>query len=78
MNAELSTNTESIIREGWNVLVSQLGIQKASQFVIQIERGRGDTVTEIAKYWGDAEIGDIHNRVVQWKKKESPVRATCL
>lgn len=68
--AELSTNhTESVLHEGWNVLVNQLGLQKAIQFVIQLERGRGDSVKEIAEYWGDASIEEIHQRVVEWKSK---------
>ena len=68
---ELSVHhTDSIIREGWNVLVNQLGLQKAIQFVIQLERGRGDSVKEIAEYWGDASIEEIYQRVVEWKSKK--------
>ena len=62
-------NTESILREGWTVLVNQLGLQKAIQFVIQLERGKGDSVKEIAAYWGDASIEEIYQRVVEWKSK---------
>ena len=69
---ELSVNnTESILREGWNVLVNQLGLQKAIQFVIQLERGKGDSVKEIAEYWGDANIEEIQRRVVEWKSKRA-------
>jgi len=63
------TETGTIVREGWNVLVEQLGIQKATQFVVLIERGKGDSVQEIADYWGDAGIDEIHNRVTAWKAK---------
>jgi hypothetical protein len=58
---------DSIIREGWKILVERLGIQKATQFVILLERGKGDTVKEIAEYWGNASIDEIHNQVVAWK-----------
>jgi len=61
------TEADSIIREGWKILVERLGIQKATQFVILLERGKGDTVKEIAEYWGNASIDEIHNQVVAWK-----------
>ena len=63
------TEAPSIIREGWQLLVKQLGIQKATQFVILLERGKGDTVQEIAEYWADASIDEIHNQVMAWKAK---------
>ncbi len=58
------TEADSIIREGWEILVERLGILKATQFVILLERGKGDTVKEIAEYWGNASIDEIHNQVV--------------
>jgi hypothetical protein len=59
----------SILREGWEILVEQLGILKATQFVMLLGRGKGDTVQEITEYWGDASIEEIHNQVVAWKAK---------
>ncbi|MEK6303153.1 MAG: hypothetical protein AABO41_20770 [Acidobacteriota bacterium] len=56
-----------LVEEGWKVLVEQLGIQKATQFVILLERGKGDSVQEINDYWGDTSIGEIHNQVTEWK-----------
>jgi len=61
------TEADSIVREGWKVLVERLGIQKATQFVILLERGKGDTIKEIAEYWGNASINEIHDQVVTWK-----------
>ena len=58
-----------VVQEGWKILVEQLGLQKATQFVILIERGRGDSVKEISDYWGDSTIDEIHNRVTDWKTK---------
>ena len=51
MNTKPVINIESLslIREGWRLLVEQLGVQKATKFVILLERGKGDTVNEIAK-----------------------------
>ena len=63
------TEKVSLIREGWEILVEQLGILKATQFVILLERGKGDTVEEIVEYWGNASIDEIHNQVVAWKAK---------
>ncbi|MCI0699225.1 hypothetical protein L0337_45390 [candidate division KSB1 bacterium] len=64
-------NRDSIIREGWDILVKNLGLQKATEFVVLLERGKGDSVKEIADYWGDATIEEIHNRVLEWKAKQS-------
>lgn len=64
------TDTESIIREGWDALVDKLGIEKASQFVLLLERGKGDSVKEIAEYWGNTTIEEIHNRVMEWKAQK--------
>ncbi|MDZ7362882.1 MAG: hypothetical protein ONB46_19495 [candidate division KSB1 bacterium] len=69
------TNTrvdvEAVVREGWELLVKNLGLIKATQFVILLERGKGDSVKEIADYWGDATVEKIHNRVMKWKAKQS-------
>ena len=67
--AALYADAESIIREGWDILVDKLGIQNATQFIVLLERGKGDSVKEIAEYWGDANIEEIHNRVLEWKAK---------
>ena len=57
----------SLLREGWSLLVDRLGIQKATQFVILLERGKGDTVEEIIRYWGEKDIDDIHADVMSLK-----------
>jgi hypothetical protein len=66
----MTTTTQidpQVVEEGWRVLVEQLGIQKATQFVILLERGKGDSVQEINDYWGDTSIDEIHNQVTAWK-----------
>ncbi len=66
----MSTTTQidsHVVEEGWRVLVEQLGIQKATQFVMLLERGKGDSVQEINDYWGDASIDEIHYQVTAWK-----------
>jgi hypothetical protein len=64
---------QAIIQEGWKTLVKQLGIQKATQFVLLLERGKGDSVQEIIDYWGDSSIDEIHNQVMAWKTKQQSV-----
>ena len=59
-------NPDLLVREGWDVLVEQLGLQKATQFVLLLERGKGDSIEEIAEYWGNASIDDVHDRVTAW------------
>ena len=57
----------SLLREGWNVLIEQLGVHKATQFAMLLERGYGDSVQEIAEYWGETSIDDIHAQILAWK-----------
>jgi hypothetical protein len=57
----------SLLREGWGLLVKQMGVQKATRFVVLLERGQGDSVEEISRYWRDMSIEEIHNQVVNWK-----------
>lgn len=65
----LTTDT-NIVQEGWAILVAQMGLQKATEFVILLERGKGDSVKEIADYWGNAAIDDIEERITEWKSKK--------
>jgi hypothetical protein len=60
----------SVVQEGWEILVEKLGLEKATQFVILLERGKGDSVQEINDYWGDASIDEIHNKVMAWKSRQ--------
>jgi hypothetical protein len=60
----------SLLQEGWIVLVKQLGIQKATRFVLLLERGQGDSVEDIAQYWGDKSIDEIHHQVKMWKTQQ--------
>jgi hypothetical protein len=60
----------NVVQEGWTILVEKLGIQKATQFVVLLERGKGDSIKEINDYWGDASIDEIHSRVIDWKNKQ--------
>ena len=71
----MSTTTPinpSVVEEGWQVRVERLGIQKATQFVILLERGKGDSIREINDYWGDAGIDEIHDKVIEWKTSQHP------
>ncbi len=66
-----TTEAATLLREGWSLLVNQFGIQKATEFVLLFERGKGDTVEEITQYWGNATIDDIHNNVRSWKQQQT-------
>ena len=66
-----TTTIESdIVQEGWKALVAKLGLQKATQFVVLLERGKGDSVNEINDYWGDASVDEIYNQVASWKASQ--------
>ncbi len=65
----LPNETADLMQKGWKVLVEHLGLPQALQFVVLLERGKGDSVAEIKEYWGDAGIDDIHTRIMQWKQQ---------
>lgn len=71
MSAAVQTyvDTNEIVREGWEILVKNLGLLKATQFVVLLERGKGDSVKEIADYWGNATIEEVYERVREWEAK---------
>lgn len=69
----MPVEANSIIREGWKTLVAKLGIQKATQFVLLLERGKGDSVKEIAEYWSDASIDEIYTKVTKWKAGQQTI-----
>ena len=52
-----------------SLLVRQLGIQKATQFVMLLERGQGDSVEEIAEHWRDRSIEEIRHQVMTWESQ---------
>jgi len=63
----------TVIREGWKALVEQLGLLKATRFVVLLERGQGDSVKEIAEYWGNTSIDEIYNQVLAWKAERQAI-----
>jgi hypothetical protein len=67
----LPSELADLVREGWELLVKHLGLPRAIQFVILLERGKGDSVEEIKEYWGEASIDDIHARIMQWKEQRA-------
>ncbi len=71
MNTSTAASNEpaDLRRTGWKVLVEHLGLPQATQFVVLLERGKGDSVTEIAEFWGEASVDDIHARILDWKRR---------
>jgi len=65
-----TTMDTAVVQEGWKILVEKLGLHRATQFVVLLERGKGDSVQEISDYWGDTSIKEIHQRVIDWKTQQ--------
>jgi len=63
----IQSASPELIRRGWEILVQQLGINQATRFVVALERGEGDTIVDVQKYWGDATVHDIHVQIMQAK-----------
>ncbi|MCI5217664.1 MAG: hypothetical protein D3914_00360 [Candidatus Electrothrix sp. LOE2] len=63
------TDAIKLFQQGWSILVKQLGLQKAMEFTVLLERGKGDSVKDIAEYWGDTCIDKMHSEILSWKEK---------
>jgi len=63
------TATPELIKEGWNILVQQLGLNQATRFVVALERGEGDTILDVERYWSDASVQNIHRQIMRAKAK---------
>jgi len=57
----------AMIREGWEVLVKKMGIDKATRFLVAFERGEGDTVREIKRFWRGKSLDEIYRTVKRGK-----------
>lgn len=58
---------ERVIREGWNTLVKEMGVVKATRFLIAFERGEGDSVKEIKRFWRGKSLDEIYRIVKRVK-----------
>ena len=54
---------EAVIREGWDTLVKKMGIAKATRFLVAFERGEGDSVKEIKRFWQGKSLEENHRTV---------------
>lgn len=68
ISTTLPNETADLLAQGQKVLVEHSGLPQALQFVVLLERGRGDSVKEIKEYWGDASIDEAYARILQWKE----------
>lgn len=56
-----------MIREGWNTLVKKMGAAKATRFLVAFERGEGDSVKDIKRFWRGKSLDEIYRLVKQQK-----------
>jgi hypothetical protein len=50
-----------------NIEIKQLELSQATRFVVALERGEGDTIVDVEKYWGAATVRDIHEQIMAVK-----------
>lgn len=53
----------AVIREGWKTLVKKMGIVKATRFLVAFERGEGDSVKAIKRFWRGKSLDEIYRTV---------------
>ncbi len=58
---------EALIQEGWNTLVKKMGVVKAVRFLLAFERGEGDSVKEIKRFWRGKSLDEIYRMVKRRK-----------
>ena len=63
MSKDTAKVDAAVIREGWNTLVKKMGIVKATRFLVAFERGEGDSVKEIKRFWRGKFLDEIYRTV---------------
>lgn len=58
---------EALIREGWKTLVKKMGVVNATRFLVAFERGEGDSVKEIKRFWQGKSLDEIYRTVKRAK-----------
>jgi hypothetical protein len=58
---------EALIQEGWKTLVKKMGVAKATRFLVAFERGEGDSVKEIKRFWRGKSLDEIYRMVKREK-----------
>lgn len=71
MSRVISVADDRTIKKGWSILVSTLGIEKATRFIVGLERGEGDSVAELKALWKKKSARTIHREILDAKAKSS-------
>ena len=66
---EESVAMNTIVKKGWKLLVDNMGEADATRFIVSFERGTGDSIQEIRKFWGNKKAEEIHKDILEAKKK---------
>lgn len=69
MPRAISVADDRIIKKGWSILINALGIEKATRFVVGLERGEGDSVAELKALWKKKSARTIHREILDAKAK---------
>ncbi len=67
MNKDTAKVDAALIREGWKMLVKKMGVAKATRFLVAFERGEGDSVKEIKRFWRGKSLEEIFRTVKRAK-----------
>lgn len=57
------------IKKGWDALVNSLGLERATRFIVGLERGEGDSVKELKALWKGRSVRSIHREILEAKSK---------
>lgn len=57
-----------VIQRGWEALNKTIGPTDALRFVMSLTAGQGDSVKFFKNIWGNRNIEEIHQEILQAKK----------
>jgi len=57
-----------VIQRGWEALNKTIGPTDALRFVMSLTAGQGNSVKFFKQLWGNREIEEIHQEILQAKK----------
>lgn len=67
MSKDTAKLDANLIRKVWKTLVKKMGVAKATRFLVAFERGEGDSVKEIKRFWRGKSLDEIYRTVKRAK-----------
>ena len=67
----MSAQDNSIVSRGWAALVEKLGYADATQFIMLLDKGSGDSVEYFRELWKDTSAEGIYRAMIARRQEGS-------